>query len=180
MIDYLLLHKSTVFYESIGFQRIETPWTVTKEVSAITKPIGSKEFEIIGKDKVLVASAEQGFLYLYLKGFLPKGRFQSISPCFRDEAFDKTHTKYFMKNELINTIKTTDSELNHMIDNCKIFFETNLEANVDIVKTEVGYDIEYKGVEIGSYGIRECEYLRWIYGTGLAEPRFSSLKNSLI
>ncbi len=180
MIDYLLLHKSTIFYESIGFQRIESPWTVTKEVSAITKPIGSKEFEIIGKDKVLVASAEQGFLYLYLKGFLPKGKFSSISPCYRDEPFSKVHTKYFIKNELINTIKTTDSELDHMIDNCKIFFETNLEANVDIVKTEVGYDIEYKGVEIGSYGIRECEYLRWIYGTGLAEPRFSSLKNSLI
>ena len=44
-----------------------------------------------------------------------------------------------------------------------------------VKETELGYDIEIKGHELGSYGIRECEFLKWIYGTGCAEPRLSSL-----
>ena len=36
-------------------------------------------------------------------------------------------------------------------------------------------DITADGIELGSYGVRECEFVRWIYGTGLAEPRFSTL-----
>ena len=52
---------------------------------------------------------------------------------------------------------------------------------VDIVKTEEGYDLEVGGIEIGSYGIRKCDYLEWIYGTACAEPRMSVviLKNKL-
>ena len=50
---------------------------------------------------------------------------------------------------------------------------------IDIVKTEQGFDLEYNGIELGSYGIRSCEYLDWIYATGLAEPRMSMVKNML-
>ena len=36
------------------------------------------------------------------------------------------------------------------------------------------YDIEScNGIELGSYGIREFAGFRWIYGTGVAEPRLS-------
>lgn len=99
MIDYSRLDRSLIHYgDSIHkYNRIESPWTVTKVVSAVTKPDNRNDWEIIGKDKVLVASGEQSFLYLYLKKFLPKGKFQTITPCFRDEAFDITHTKYFIK-----------------------------------------------------------------------------------
>lgn len=31
--------------------------------------------------------------------------------------------------------------------------------------------------ELGSYGIRECEYLKWIYATGCADPRLSKIIN---
>jgi len=34
---------------------------------------------------------------------------------------------------------------------------------------------DYNGVELGSYGIRECKFLKWIYGTGCAEPRLSQV-----
>ena len=98
MIDYARLDRSIRYFENEGIPSIELPWTVTKSVSEITKPDGKSEWEILGKNKVLVASGEQGFLYLYLKGFLPKGRYQGITPCFRDEPFDITHTKYFIKN----------------------------------------------------------------------------------
>lgn len=179
MIDYARLDRSLQFYESKGFNRIELPWTVTKEISNITKPQGKTDWEIVGKNKVLVASGEQSFLYLYLKGFLPKGKFMGITPCFRDEVFDKTHTKYFVKNELIITNKINEVSLIEVIDKCKEFFEKESGQNVDVVKTDIGYDIELNGVEIGSYGIRSCEYLDWIYATGLAEPRFTLIKNSI-
>lgn len=177
MIDYKRLGNSIDFYEKNGFNRVEVPWTVTKAISEITKPEGKKEWEIIGKDKVLVASGEQGFLYLYLKGFLPKGRFQAISPCYREEPFDILHTKYFMKNELIITDEVNDENLMRMIETCKEFFESELQVKCDVVKTEQGYDIEYDGIELGSYGIRSCDYLEWIFGTGCACPRMSMVKN---
>jgi hypothetical protein len=31
-------------------------------------------------------------------------------------------------------------------------------------------------IEIGSYGMREYENFKWIYGTGMAEPRFSKAR----
>lgn len=177
MIDYARLDRSLNFYEDRGFKRIELPWTVTRATSEITKPEGKQEWEIIGKNKVLVASGEQGFLYLYLKGFLPKGRFQGITPCFREEPFDQTHTKYFIKNELIITDEVNNKSLVDIINVAKEFYESELGTSVDLVKTEQGFDLEVNGIELGSYGIRSCEYLDWIYGTGVAEPRFSTIKS---
>jgi len=58
MIDYGRLNRSISFYEDKGFQRIESPWTVTKSVSNITKPPDKVDWEIVGKNKVLVASGE--------------------------------------------------------------------------------------------------------------------------
>jgi seryl-tRNA synthetase len=182
VINYGLIQQSIDFYDKSGFNRVETPWTVTKAVSDITRPESAKEFRIENKDKVLVASAEQGFLYLYLKGFLPKGRFQSVSPCFRDESFDKYHTKYFIKNELIQTDKTDEKDLEEILIIATKFFEEIVPDKKKLTyKTGEyatspfpNYDILYDGIELGSYGIRECSYLRWIYGTGLAEPRFTA------
>jgi len=176
MIDYARLDRSIKFYEDYGFKRIESPWTVTKAISNITKPADGKDWEIIGKDKVLVASGEQSFLYLYLKGFLPKGKYQTITPCFREEPFDITHTKYFIKNELIITDEVNSLKLDEVVLICQKFFEKEIGKKVDVVKTEQGFDLEYNGIEIGSYGIRSCEYLDWIYATGLAEPRMTIIK----
>ncbi len=98
MINYLNIHDSTVFYENLGFKRIESPWTVSKYVSEITRPEEKIDYQMVHNKKVIVASGEQSFLYLYLKSFLPLGKFQTVTPCFRDELFDETHTKYFIKN----------------------------------------------------------------------------------
>ena len=179
MIDYGRLDRSASFYESYGFKRIESPWTVTKEVSNITKPPHGTDWEILGKNKVLVASGEQSFLYLYLKGFLPKGKYQTITPCFREEPFDKTHTKYFIKNELMITDDVSEDSLFYVVGICKQFYEKELGTKVEFVKTDIGIDLEVNGIEIGSYGIRSCEYLDWIYATGLAEPRFTFIKNMI-
>jgi len=177
MIDYGRLHRSIQFYEAKGFKRIESPWTVTKSVSHITKPPDKVDWEILGKNKVLVASGEQSFLYLYLKGFLPEGKYQTITPCFRDEPFDQLHTKYFMKNELIITDDVTESSLLWLISCCRDFLQQEIGHKVELIETKDGYDLEYDGIEIGSYGIRSCEYLKWIYGTGIAEPRLTMINN---
>lgn len=175
MIDYKLISDSIDYYENIGFKRIESPWTVSEYVNKLTKPKDSTVlFQLKHNDKCLVASGEQSFLYLYLKEFLPKGQFQTTTPCFRFESFDYTHTKYFIKNELIKTDVVNESEMNKMVDYCFLFFKKYI-PNLDIISTNIGFDIEYKGYELGSYGIRENEYLKWIYATGCAEPRFSRI-----
>ena len=173
------LADSERFYAEHGkFVRVDVPWTVSEEICNITKPIGAKCYRICDhkNGKVLVASAEQSFLYQYAKGYLPKGRFQAITPCFRFETHDQFHQKSFIKNELIITDYVDRVHLDIMVSHAQSFFESKLEDAVSIVETSSNsMDIEYKGVELGSYGIRHCEFLSWIYGTGVAEPRFSTV-----
>jgi hypothetical protein len=177
MIDYSLIYQSIVHYESIGFTRIETPWTVTPEVSSITKPNGKTNMTISEKEKVLVASGEQSFLYLYLKGYLPKGSFQTVTPCWREDRYDGLHQKCFIKNELIETQKVNQQRLSEIVNLCREFFESVLEDQIEVEQTDEGYDLAYGGIELGSYGIRRCPFLEWIYATGCAEPRLSYVKN---
>ena len=176
MIDYNLINESIQFYSNNGFQRIEAPWTVSEYVDNITKPEGRQSFQFKHNDKCFVASGEQSFLYLYLKGFLPLGRYQCSTPCIREEPFDYLHSKYFIKNELIQTDKVNEEELQKLIEVSLRFFKTYLQ-DVNVEKTDIGYDIVCNGIELGSYGIRECEFLTWIYATGCAEPRLSTLIN---
>jgi hypothetical protein len=176
VINYQIISDSIKFYERYGFQRIESPWTVTQSAAAITKPDGCDNFTINEKNKVLVASGEQSFLYLYMKGYLPKGKFQTVTPCFRNDSFDSLHTKYFIKNELIQTDFVTIKNMMDVMDVARLFFQSVLNGKVDIVRiNKYSYDINYKGIELGSYGIRKCDFLTWIYGTGVAEPRLSGV-----
>lgn len=187
MIDYNLLHKSTLFYEALGFKRIESPWLVSKKILDITKPPESESYNVTyaGKSKEFVASGEQSFLYLINKGFIPHGKYQTITPCMRYETFDDYHTKYFMKNELIIYGDDVNKDMVHnLIDLAQEFFIDNLQMELlinrekakdlcNVVKTDIGFDIEIDGIEVGSYGMRSCNFADWIYGTGIAEPRFS-------
>ena len=43
----------------------------------------------------------------------------------------------------------------------------------EIVETEIGFDIVYKNIELGSYGTRLFNGKQYSYGTGLALPRLS-------
>lgn len=175
MINYEILHKSSLYYEKTGFSRIEAPWTVSEQIDNLTKPPARVSYKLIHNGKCLVASGEQSFLYLGLKGFLPKGRYHTITPCFRDEYFDLLHTKYFIKNELIDTENVTSSSLTRMVEIALKFYQPFFTKELSVVKTEIGFDIEIEGKELGSYGIRSCEFMDWVYGTGCAEPRTSNM-----
>jgi len=180
MIDYRKLADSIDFYKKLGFTRIEAPWWVSKEVLDITTPPDLQTdlqniYFLPNNKKCLVASGEQSFLYIAVKGRLPKGKFQTITPCFRNESIGILNKKCFMKNELIITDKVNSKNLDLVIKNCFSFFYEQVPKKdlLKIIKTDVGFDITYDKIELGSYGIRHCEFLDWIYATGCAEPRLS-------
>lgn len=173
MIDYKIINDSIEYYDLNKFTRIESPWTVSEYVDSITKPNFQQSFKLTHNNKCLVASGEQSFLYLYLKEFLPKGQFQTTTPCFRYENFDNLHTKYFIKNELIKTDTVNQLELEKIVDICLKYFKQYIPT-ANVIETNIGYDIVYENIELGSYGIRSCDFLDWIYATGCAEPRLSS------
>lgn len=174
MINYQYIADSIEYYEKAGFKRVESPWTTTPYIENLTKPYDIPSFQLKHNNKCLVGSGEQSFLYLYLKDFLPKGQFQTVTPCFRFEMFDYLHTKYFMKNELIKTDSTTASDLDRIVQVCLNFYKKYVPG-ASVTETSSGFDIECAGIELGSYGIRECEFLKWIYATGVAEPRLSKV-----
>lgn len=180
MIDYNKLANSEKYYSNLGYKRIETPWTVSEEVDDITRPKDRIHMQLKHNDKCLVASGEQSFLYLYAKDYLPLGKYQTITPCWRYEHFDGMHAKYFMKNELIITDDVSEKSLQKIINDAQGFFNQYIKTKV--IKTDIGYDIisEDGEYELGSYGIRSCEYLKWVYGTGCAEPRLSRVIKSTI
>lgn len=175
MINYKLLDDSVIYYTEKGFTRIEAPWTVSPYVDDITRPKNKTPFQLNINNKRLVASGEQSFLYLYLKEYLPFGTYMCITPCFRNESIDYLHMQYFIKNELIKTDIVNEDELQKIIKISFDFFQKYFKIELSIVKTDTGYDINIGDDELGSYGIRECGFLKWIYGTACAEPRLSTL-----
>lgn len=190
MIDYRVIADSIDHYKRHGFVPIETPWTVSKETSAITKPEAKNDNELTHNGKVLVASGEQSFLYLMIKGFLLPGKYQTCTPCFRNDSFDILHRKYFIKNELIITDNVNVEELKKVVGLSMSFFssvlphetleivnKTEYVESVRIDSTDIECRIDGKLYELGSYGIRRHEYLEWIYATGCAEPRLSNVRD---
>lgn len=180
MINYSLLAHAVGHYEAKGYKQIEVPWTVSAQIDDITKPADRIHYQLKHNDKCLIGSGEQGFLYLYAKDYLPKGRYQTVTPCWRYEPYDGMHAKCFMKNELIITDEVNNDTLKQIIDDAVSFFSQYVE--VEVIVTEIGYDIVSKEGwhELGSYGIRHCEYMDWVYGTGCAEPRLSRVMKSIV
>lgn len=184
MIDYQKIANAIKYYESEGFRQIETPWTVSPEIDDITKPKDRIHMQLKHNDKCLIGSGEQGFLYLYCKDYILPGKYQTTTPCWRYEHYDGMHAKCFMKTELIITDDVCANNLFKLIDCAKRFFSQYLEVEVekvDVHDSQVNYDIVSKNghYELGSYGIRQCEYVKWIYGTGCAEPRLSRVLKSI-
>lgn len=176
MINYQLIADAIEHYKKQGFSYIEVPWLVSEPIDSITRPKDIEPLHVGRKHKNLIASGEQGFLYLMVKGFLPDGKYQTVTPCFRDEHYDLVHNKFFMKNELI-IVNGNESDVSTLANMCfNYFFHVVSQPEyLHMYETDDGFDIVYEDVEIGSYGIRKHQHLKWVYGTGLAEPRLSNL-----
>lgn len=161
------------------FVFIDVPWLVSEK--AIRSTFNGKIHEAF-PGQYAVGSAEQSFAQLLLDGSLnPKGRYVAISPCFRDEpVLDDLHQNHFMKVELFQAFEGDPVEAYILACDAASWFEKLSKRfygdhKIEVVQTPDGYDVEANGIEVGSYGIRHWEGFSWVYGTALAEPRFSTV-----
>lgn len=174
IVDYSLIADAIQYYQELGYKYIAVPWRVPDDVVKITSPDTTRQ-DIIGEDGLsLVASAEQSFLHMMLSGELGEGMYVACTPCFRDDEQTNIHFPYFMKVELIH-IDPENSPLGRtlMIEHVWDFFTEKSGAVCDLTGFGSEYDLNINGVEVGSYGDRIIMGRNYIYGTGLAEPRFS-------
>lgn len=209
MIQMHFLVAAQAAYHDKGYHPMDVPWWATRDIVNLTKNPNlpkDNEYELSLNHKCLIASGEQGFLYLANKGQLPQGTFQTMTPCFRNEPHDTYHQKQFMKLELIDYLpayvprdgSNHAEELNHriatMLHHAFEVFQTVAQNTMSLrmVETHASdpthvpgtqtYDIEglttNEWIELGSYGARHAAFGTWIYGTGLAEPRFSKVLHS--
>lgn len=177
-----LLGTAQQHYNSTGFRQIATPWLVGETAFKATCPPDTWinhpwKSPLNENDLYHVASAEQGFLQMLLDGNRLVGRFQSTTPCFRYETYDNLHQPYFYKLELFSSVANL-KEVGVCILAARKLFE-NLGVDTRVIQTdEQTWDVIDKvhGIELGSYGIRKLLGHEWTYGTGLAIPRFSYVK----
>jgi tRNA synthetases class II core domain (F) len=162
-------------YAKLGYTYIEVPWLVNEEAIKATIPSFAKPLAVDSGTEAnqLVGSAEQSFLYMALKNELPSGKYMALTPCFRDDKVDELHQKYFMKLELIIIGKVYSSDVIHVMNDARYVLSQFSKKTMVVQPTDDGSDLTLNGIEIGSYGKREYKNIKWIYGTGLAEPRFS-------
>ena len=188
-IDYRNIADALEFYQGCGYTYVEVPWYVTREIMDITRPKYVPEdmdYYIPKNDKCLVASAEQSFLYLIVKGILQPGKYVGVTPCYRFEPINQLHRKVFMKVELIEFGGVNDivrKNMDDMVFDAMSFFADKLNGTITKVEKTpenslVGLDLEYSMEELGSYGIRQHRNMMWVYGTGCAEPRLSIIQST--
>lgn len=179
IINWKLVARAIDAYRASGYAYVEVPWIVSKEAVEVTLPPGREGMHCC--DGALVGSAEQSFIQLMLDGKLKPGRYVAASPCFRDDEVDALHQRTFFKVELIEfsagPIERWGDAVQRMAEDAQSFMR-NVAArraahDTEIVPTAQGLDIELRGIELGSYGYRSHRGFHWVYGTGVAEPRFS-------
>ena len=181
-IDWARLARAVRYYQDHGYYYLEVPWIVGRKATAITLPNDARPAALADQRGDLVGSAEQSFLELMLAGALSHGRYVALTPCFRHEAqYNDLYQPYFMKVELIHVGAGPDDVEPVLFDaltflNQEAWSMERMLAPVQPVSFMDGsIDLQLNGIEVGSYGYREFRRrnLKWIYGTGLAEPRFS-------
>lgn len=175
-INWSFLTRSLDHFRYNGFAPLEVPWLVSEKACRMTCP-SFVRLQESQPGLFLVGSAEQSFLELELQSKLPKGRYVALSPCFRDEpVLDLLHQRHFMKVELYISKGINDNTVDNLVEECMRNFSMLIrghDADLQVVRTQDGYDIELNGIEVGSYGLRSVDSLVWVYGTAMAEPRFS-------
>ncbi len=174
---YKLLARAISHYERCGFTHVETTWVSTKEVMMITAPSDAC-LTPFTDGLFLVGSGEQSFLAMIEEGKLVPGKHQTTTPCFRNEpVVDELHRRYFLKNELmVYAPKEPEKALAEMIDMSRAYLARIAKGRVvEVIASEKAgeQDITLSGIEVGSYGIRSHGEHLWVYGTGLALPRFT-------
>lgn len=182
-VDLEMVTDASWWWKCERFLPAKVPMLVDPEIMAWTCPPGVIDRRLTHSDgRQYVASAEQSFLQLEKDGLLKPGdKRQALTPCYRDEDnLDETHLNVFLKLELIEYHSVEGSRgicLDHLAEclahRMRQFFEYR-GLPVEVAETEIGYDVMYEDLELGSFGVRISPLGNlYIYGTGLAEPRAS-------
>lgn len=173
-INYRAIADALDHYKNKGYQYIEVPWLVSPESIQPTRPPEARLYKTFAG--CLVASGEQSFIEVR-KELCPGRKYMCATPCFRDERYDDLHLPQFFKVELILPLwkdDDPDKGVQEVLSDAWSFFSRY--GQVVSVKTDIGFDINFYGFEVGSYGWREHDGFRWVYGTGLAEPRLTQIR----
>ena len=176
LIDYRVIADAISFYEGLGYEYIEVPWSARGDAMCLTTPNGILLFPL--RDEFLLASGEQIFIQMMQDGELKDGeRYMCVTPCFRDEPhYTPLVRPYFLKVELIVVGSDEQADVDRALSHAESFFNRYLPKPVERLKTDIGIDIMYNDVELGSYGLRDHPTTGpWVYATGVAEPRFSQV-----
>lgn len=179
-IDYRLIGNAIDYYEQLGYKYVHLPWSVPIAYIEATLPANSNPVTMLDGEHPLIGSAEQAFLQ-YADTHKAKGKFMSVTPCFRSEAAYNIYTApYFVKLELFcNNHDVPDYE--PLICDANAF----MGSRIKVIRIGTSYNSDDlvaadTHLELGSYGIRSFPAGHtfcgesYAYGTGLAEPRFSS------
>lgn len=179
-IDWKTIGAAVAYYSGKGYKYVEVPWVVPEQTARITFPYGDVTY-CNAPAGVLVGSAEQSFLELLIRDGTKRfesGLFVAATPCFRNEpkTSDLLHY-YFFKVELF---ALGSEHVSDFIRDALGFFQSLPGGSAaTIVTTPEGWDIMVNGIEVGSYGTRtvrrsDGQPLTWSYGTGFADPRFTT------
>jgi seryl-tRNA synthetase len=186
--DFELLAHVIKLYEKRGYSYVQSPWTcsrrATRATSAECSPAKLFAVNSVFHDD-LVGSAEQSFVQMSMDGayFKPGRKLVTCTPCFRDEEhLDDLHRLYFMKVEITHVLARPDDPEAYLALQRVIFDAKHVMTRLivpplggvirQLETGENSYDLNLNEIEVGSYGIRSFEGLHWVYGTGLALPRF--------
>jgi hypothetical protein len=171
-INFNLVAEAIKFYEYLGYEYIDVPWQVHPTVISMTTVDSPREY-----NNGLIGSGEQGLLQLYMRNFLSQDKYYiTATPCFRPNDEGDYSKPEFFKVELF--IGSKYSEIyyqNLMLDAMACFYEICGIKVLNKKISESSEDLFYKNIELGSYGYRDFNRFKWAYGTGLAEPRTSTV-----
>jgi len=168
IVDSLKILNAMQWYQLLGYEPVSVPMLVDEMVSDFTKPESREDLKHNGL--CYVASAEQSFFQRIINNDIGDGRYQAITPCYRDEpVLDEYHFRIFLKIELF---VIGSYEYKSVKKDAEGFFRQFTEK-LTTVKTESGLDLEINGFEVGSYGTRVFKGKNICYGTGIAEPRLT-------
>ncbi|AZU98611.1 hypothetical protein [Acinetobacter phage AbTZA1] len=166
------LLRAIEFYKKLGYKAISAAQCVP--IAAINKTIPDGAVpKAHDEDNFYVGSAEQSFYDLMSKyatignPISPTGKYMMLTPCQRNESvIDDSHLEIFLKLELISFERTC-------VLDALAFFRSEGLKDAMVIETDKGLDIEYKGIELGSYGKTTHEDEIVYFGTGIAMPRIS-------
>lgn len=181
------LTRALEYYTDIGYEYINTPWIVDDKTIRETLPYTMPYIGVtstIMLTEGLVGSAEQGFISM-IDSLENNKDYCSLTPCFREEenGYDEIHFPWFMKVELFCKNPNEDEypALDRFHEDAFNLFKElndNKTLGFSLTKENDIEDINLNDIEIGSYGYRKLsDGNRILFGTGLAEPRFSIAKN---